>query len=170
MRPEQYKSYLRVLIIWFVFIILMMILFTAYGCDSQVVYDDVPIEKNWGKQQEAVDTFISEPYGDCFCKETVKVRSWNYNVERLEQIHVTPVGCTTPHGWYLTYHFMFSMNTTLLYEMKVECKAEQEWDNYWDRRWIYDNEWFNCDYYVPYPFPAGASHSDYNGEFNCIKQ
>jgi len=132
-----------------------------------------PQPKDWGKHTEALETFASPPTGDCFCKETVFVREWFANVESKLQTHITPVGCTTAHGWYLMDHYIVSRGTyshSILYENKIECKTEAEWKNYWDQQWIYDNQWFLCNYYIPYPFPEGDSHSNYNGPNNCLRE
>lgn len=158
--------------------LLILLLFVA--CSEQVIIipdpitdiittpDKMGVDINYVPEQTA--EYI-EPYDNCFCKETVEMSTWFNGVERLEVIVETPIGCViekpywTPHVVYV-----YGPWDSLHKRTRIDCKPEAEWENYWYQHFTYDNEWFLCDYYVPYPFPQGDSHDNYNGPNNCLKE
>jgi len=148
-------------------IIYLMLFILGFVSCSNEVYMDTPT-KDWREHTEAVATFETPPHDDKYCKSTLRRINWNYNVSSLGYKVVTPVGDAKEHGWYM-YYFKYSINTTQNDYVMVECRTEAEWKNYWDQHFLYDNELFDCSYYVPYPFPEGDSHSNYNGPNNCLR-
>ena len=132
-------------------IIGLMVLFALSSCEQEIFIE--PYEKDWGEHTEAVVTFETPPTGDKFCKTTHRLRMWFDGQESLLHIVETPVGSATAHGWYLKDVLVYDSRSSQIIEYKTECKTEAEWFNYWDQGWIYDNQWHDCSYYVPYPFP-----------------
>ena len=106
---------------------------------------------------------------DCFCKETSKITTVYYGVSRLDVMVETPIGEAEPYDWVEVHKFNYDGdNDYQVTEVKVECKKESEWFNYYDRGFFYDNEWFLCSYYVPYPTPIGINLDDYKP--NCLRE
>ena len=123
---------------------------------------------DWGVHSQTVALFDEPPSDDCYCKETSVVTSVLFSgEERMEVTVETPIGCAEAYDWVEISRVWYTDKEYIKTERKVECKPENEWFNYWDQGFVYDNEWFLCDYYVPYPFPEGDSHDNYRD--NCLK-
>ena len=72
------STIITVLVSVFIGMLMWMLVFSLASCSSEIeIYEDVPITKDWGKRQDAVDTFETPPYDDKFCKETLLRVNWN---------------------------------------------------------------------------------------------
>ena len=155
---------------------LFVLLLLTISCSEQVMIEEDPatLPGKIGIDTNYIPTETKEyvePYGDCFCKTTVVITTWFGGVERLEAIIETPVGCVSEKPYWTPYDvFVYAPWDSLHYKRRTDCKTELEWDNYWDQCFHYDNEWFLCDYCLPYPVPYDIDLEAYGAGSNCLRE